>query len=46
MKSFDGLDVLVMLGVCLLFPVLIPVTVGLIIYFAVSAGGLFKEDEG
>ncbi len=37
MKKYDGFDLLVAVGVCLLFPVLIPVAVGVVVYFSLSA---------
>jgi hypothetical protein len=36
-KKYDSFDLLVMVGACLLFPVLIPVAVGIVVYFSLSA---------
>ncbi len=44
MKKYDSFDLLVAAGACLLFPVLIPVAVGIVAYFSLST--LFtKENE-
>lgn len=37
MKKYDSFDLLVAAGVCLLFPVLIPVALGVVAYFCLSA---------
>ncbi len=37
MKKYDSFDLLVAAGACLLFPVLIPVAVGIVAYFSLSA---------
>lgn len=37
MKKYDSFDLLVAAGACLLFPVLIPVAVGVVAYFSLSA---------
>jgi len=36
MKKYDSFDLLVAAGVCLLFPVLIPVSVGIVAYMMLS----------
>ena len=46
MKKYDSFDLLIASGVCLLFPVMIPVALGVVAYLAISAassGG--TEDE-
>lgn len=37
MKKYDSFDLLVAVGACLLFPVLIPVALGVVAYFCLSA---------
>ena len=36
MKKYDSFDLLVAAGACLLFPVLIPVSVGIVAYMMLS----------
>jgi len=37
MKKYDSFDLLVAAGACILFPVLIPVALGVVAYLAISA---------
>ncbi len=46
MKKYDSFDLLVAAGACLLFPVLIPVALGVVAYLALStafSGGTKDE---